>query len=151
MRTALILLAFIGLATVLACALLGGPSPQKLRVSVRFVTHTNGSDGVALSVFQVSNASPFAVLVGQSAFVESDSPGVSPEPMRGKFMVLASGERCYEEVEEFPSPNGARWRLSLDCMPHEGEVRSFIRDALPRSLRPHQAGMVRFASDWIEP
>ena len=146
MRTTVILLGCVGLAAALAWALLASPSPQKMCVSVHCLARTNG-----VSVFQLSNASPFAVVVGQTAFIEFDSPAISPEPMVGRFSTLASGACEENEVEELATTNRVRWRLMVGCAPTEGELRSRVREALPRLLSPGRLGMVHFMSEWMEP
>jgi hypothetical protein len=131
------------------------PTPQ---ISVRFLGHSAGTDGVRVSRFEVSNTSPFAVFIRQGALVEFDSPGNSAEPMAGPDSVILPRQRQENDVERPPSTNQARWKLTLCCTARMGDFRSKInglvsclRDCGLPLPRPAVAKNAYFSSDWIDP
>jgi len=123
-----------------------------MRVSVRLLAQTNALDGAPISLFEVSNASPFAVLVGQVTFVEFDSPQMSPVPLAGgRYRVLRSGESHEDEIQGFTNDDKVRWRLRVNCARTEGGLWTYLRDlTVPTDLRSPPT-FLHFSSDWVVP
>lgn len=164
-----VILAVLG--SVLAVAVGTGwllSQPHRLQVSVEFVGYTNVSWGQHCALVQVSNASPFVVVVARSPEVASDPPTLPVGYAPTGWGLLESGESAWVITE--PLTSGSRWKMTVNCQRLEHDdlytgagdrglhalqtrIASWLEGHRSpiRLPQPEPRPYAQFATDWIDP